>query len=59
MSTPATPRTAEEAEAMGWTVDRHTYPWCAYIGPRFDPERCVVIATPASGRSSTDDSVQQ
>lgn len=29
--------TAAEAEAKGYTVDRHCTPWVAYAGPRFAP----------------------
>ena len=41
------PPSAEEAEEMGFTIDRHTYPWTAYKGPRFAPTECLVIYTPA------------
>jgi hypothetical protein len=41
-----TPRNEAEAEDFGWTVDRYVYPWVAYLGPRFDPERTVRIHTP-------------
>lgn len=41
------PRTLEEAEALGWTVDRHTWPWLAYLGPRFEPTLAVPISTPS------------
>lgn len=40
------PTTAEQAEAMGWEVDRHTYPWMAYLGPRFAPEWSCQVFTP-------------
>lgn len=39
--------TAEEAEEMGFTVDRCTYPWFAYKGPRFEPTDTIPIVTPA------------
>lgn len=42
-----TPRDEGEAEAMGWTVDRHTHPWVAYVGPRFSPDHIIEIDTPA------------
>jgi hypothetical protein len=29
--------TRKEAEALGYTVDTHGYPWVAYTGSRFDP----------------------
>lgn len=41
------PRTADQAAAAGWTVDRHCYPWVAYTGPRFNPDRITEIDTPA------------
>ena len=47
---PPVPATEVEAVAMGWTVDRHTYPWVAYLGPRFTPTRLVEIATPGVPR---------
>lgn len=28
---------AAEAEAQGFTIDRHCWPWLAYKGPRFEP----------------------
>lgn len=40
------PRTAEEAEAQGWTVDRTCYPWVAYQGPPFMTTRWCQIETP-------------
>lgn len=39
--------TAEEWEEIGYTVDRHCYPWVAYKGPRFEPDIWFPIATPA------------
>lgn len=53
MTPPIVPATEDEAREMGWTVDRHCYPWVAYLGPRFSPDRIVDIATPASSRSDT------
>lgn len=41
------PTTETEAREMGWTVDHHTYPWIAYLGPRFTPDHIVSIYTPA------------
>lgn len=38
--------TKEEAEAQGYTVDTHTYPWTAYKGPRFDPDERRLLRTP-------------
>lgn len=26
------------AEEDGWIVDRHSYPWTAYVGPRFETD---------------------
>lgn len=37
---------AEEAEELGFTVDRCCYPWFAYKGPRFDPTDTIPIVTP-------------
>lgn len=31
------PNSAVEAQAAGYEVDRHCYPWIAYKGPRFRP----------------------
>lgn len=42
-----TRRTADQAEADGFIVDRHTRPWFAYKGPRFAPTAAEDIATPA------------
>ena len=39
--------TAAQAEAQGFTVDRHCYPWFAYKGPRFSPEETVEVITEA------------
>lgn len=39
--------TATQAEAQGFTVDRHCYPWFAYKGPRFSPDETVEIITEA------------
>ena len=39
---------AEEAEELGFTVDRCCYPWFAYKGPRFDPTDTIPIVTPES-----------
>ena len=41
------PTNETQANELGWTVDRYTYPWCAYLGPRFAPEHIVEIDTPA------------
>lgn len=41
-----TPTSVEEAEHLGWSIDRHVYPWVAYQGERFAPDRLVKIATP-------------
>ncbi len=30
-------RQASKAEAKGFVVDRHCWPWVAYKGPRFAP----------------------
>lgn len=38
--------TAREAEALGFTVDRHCYPWFAYKGPRFQPIEVARVKTP-------------
>jgi len=34
-------------KALGWDVDKSTYPWVAYKGERFSPEFIVNIFTPA------------
>lgn len=39
--------TVEQAEATGFTVDKHCYPWTAYKGPRFSPDEFKPIVTPA------------
>ena len=41
------PRAEAEAKALGWDVDKSTYPWVAYKGERFSPEFIVNIFTPA------------
>lgn len=38
--------TREQAEAEGWTVDTHCYPWFAYKGGRFAPTATVPVVTP-------------
>lgn len=43
----ATVLTAAQAEAAGFIVDRHCYPWFAYKGPRFSPNETVEIITEA------------
>ena len=40
-------RAEAEAKALGWDVDKSTYPWVAYKGERFSPEFIVNIFTPA------------
>jgi hypothetical protein len=35
----------ERAEADGMIVDTHVYPWFAYTGPRFAPQRSRQIRT--------------
>jgi hypothetical protein len=37
MNTKHTPMTRESAEAAGYEVDTHCYPWLAYKGSRFSP----------------------
>lgn len=39
--------TAAEAEALGFIVNRHAYPWVAYKGPTFDPIELFRIETPS------------
>ena len=39
---------AEEAEELGFTVDRCCYPWFAYKGPRFEPTDTIPIVTPGT-----------
>lgn len=39
--------TAREAEQAGYTVDRTTYPWTAYSGPRFGGGPSRPVQTPA------------
>jgi hypothetical protein len=39
--------TKVEAEANGFTVDTHVYPWFAYKGPRFAPEARALCFTDA------------
>ena len=39
------PRTRQEAEAQGYTVDTHVYPWVAYRGPRFNPTEWHTVLT--------------
>jgi hypothetical protein len=34
-----------EAEALGFTVDKHCYPWIAYKGSRFNPTEKRIILT--------------
>lgn len=46
-SSTTVPTSETQANELGWTVDRHVYPWCAYLGPRFAPEHIVEIDTPA------------
>lgn len=41
------PPAVEVAEAQGFTIDRHTYPWVAYTGARFSPLVAFKISTPA------------
>lgn len=38
---------AEELVKLGYTIDRHTYPWTAYKGPRFMPTEWFNCRTPA------------
>lgn len=40
-----TPKTRAEAEWWDYTVDRHCYPWVAYMGPRFRPDELVEVLT--------------
>jgi hypothetical protein len=35
--------TAKEAEEMGFTIDRHVFPWFAYKGARFKPDEFFTI----------------
>lgn len=35
--------TAAMAEEDGWTVDRTSYPWVAYVGPRFDTDAFLFL----------------
>lgn len=35
----------QEAEAAGYVVDRHVYPWVAYKGPRFNPTEIHEVQT--------------
>lgn len=42
-----TKKTAKELEALGWTIDRTTYPWTAYQGGRFNPTKWFCCPTPA------------
>jgi hypothetical protein len=37
--------TKQMAEALGYTVDTHVYPWLAYMGPRFQPKATFEIPT--------------
>lgn len=39
------PMTAAEYEDLGYTVDRHCYPWVAYLGPRFAPTSRYTVPT--------------
>jgi hypothetical protein len=35
----------QEAEAAGYKVDSHVYPWIAYKGPRYRPDEIKQIET--------------
>lgn len=35
--------TSSLAEEDGWTVDRHSYPWVAYLGARFNTDAFVFL----------------
>lgn len=35
-----------DAEADGFTIDRHCFPWIAYKGPRFQPDEWFPVITP-------------
>lgn len=35
----------DKAQAEGFTIDRHCYPWVAYKGPRFSPSEWHVTDT--------------
>lgn len=37
--------TAEEAREQGFAVDDTVYPWLAYKGPRFSPEKSFLVYT--------------
>lgn len=41
--------TEDQAIREGMTIDRHSYPWRAYTGPTFDPDRLVNLVTPGRG----------
>jgi hypothetical protein len=45
-----TKMTREEAIAQGFVVDTHCYPWCAYRGPRFQPDEQVDVWTDEEAR---------
>lgn len=38
-------KTPKQAEAEGYTIDRHTYPHFAYKGPRFRPTESFCVLT--------------
>lgn len=42
--------TKEQAEAQGFTVDCHCYPWTAYKGPRFAPSEWQHVLTDEEAR---------
>jgi len=39
------PLSRKDAEAQGFIVDTTTYPWFAYRGPRFNPEKFEYVDT--------------
>lgn len=41
------PMTVQDAERLGYEIDKACYPWIAYLGPRFAPTSCWQIQTPA------------
>lgn len=36
-----------ELEELGYEIDKSTYPWFAYKGPRFNPDVSFLCRTPA------------